>query len=158
MKNILSALAILLISTSVFGESEINAFLRLHSVEINEELYEPEKVKTTVIEVDRLSEIVEFGRIDDVMFGIRLEVHESRINDKKEHIIRRNFYYKKHGAKDWIKINSNLNTFRIFEASEKIDFDEIDKRGNHASFSTTQKIEDDYFSFEVIYDCVFQWK
>jgi hypothetical protein len=106
---------------------------------------------------DKLSDIIEFGQIDGVIFGIKVEVHESSINPEVSYIIRRNFYFKKKGELKWRKINSDMNTYKILESSYDVDFTEINKLGNHNSFQTNS-IDGEYVSFKITYDCVYQWK
>ena len=157
MKQVL-LLVIALHSTLVFGQRELKVHARLHSVDINGDTYTPVEVETETFVVDKISEILEFGDIDGVKFGLRVEIHESRINPKVSYIIRRNMYFRRPYEEGWNLINTSLNTYDILSAETPLDFSEQDRLGHHNSVIETRKIGDDYLKFDIVYDCVYQWK
>jgi hypothetical protein len=156
MKQLL-LLAIAFHSTLVFGQRELKVYARLHSVDINSDTFTPEEVETTTFVVDRISEIVEFGNIDGVKFGLRIEIHESKINLEISYIIRRNMYFRRPYEQDWNLINTSLNTYNILSSDIQVDFSEQDRLGHHNSVEETRKIGDEYLKFNIVYDCIYQW-
>jgi hypothetical protein len=144
-------------STLVFGQRELKVYARLHSVDINSDIFAPEKVETETFMVDKISPIVEFGNIDGVKFGLRIEIHESKINPEISYIIRRNMYFRRPYEQEWNLINTSLNTYNILSSEIQVDFSEQDRLGHHNSVEETRKIGDEYLKFNIVYDCIYQW-
>jgi len=157
--KILSILIFLIFSIpDLVGQAPVKVYARLHSVEINSDLYKSEDVKTNSFVMHGLSEIVEFGSIDEISFGVKFEILESRIDSAISYVERRNFYFKRPLDKNWKLINTSLNTRIILGPNEVIDFEEIDRLGHHNSVQETRMIDNEYLTFKIIYDFVLQWK